>query len=455
MEEHELDLDLAEAVVKKALAKGADEADVALSRGVNSRVMLRMGNVELLTEAQPYSLSLRVYRNKQGSVVYTSDFTPDALDKLVDTALDLATVADPDPAAGLPDLADLAMKLDQINLENYDPIIGDLPTDIKVEAIKKGEEAAFSFDSRVNNTNGSSFSTFIAAFGLVNSLGFARSYRSSGCFVTVDAAVDDADGKKQRGGWLSYATHYNKLEKSDLIGKKAAERALGRIGARKVPTKAVPVIFDPDMSARLMATLIAVISGEAYERRSTFLLDKIGQNIGSNFLTLVDDPLKPGLTGSRPFDDEGVTSRKNEIFTQGIFNQFLFNTYTARKTGNKTTGSASRGMSSFPGVGISNFYLQNGTTDPQDMIAGVEEGLLLTETMGFGFNPVTGDLSRGAAGFWIEKGQIAFPVAEINIAGNLAKMLSNITQVGNDLSFNRGSLAAPTIRVENVMVSGL
>jgi PmbA protein len=455
MEDNQLDLDLAESVVKKALANGADEADVLLSRGVNSRVMLRMGKVELLTEAQPYTMSLRVYRHKQGAVVYSSDFTASALEKLVDTALDLTTVADPDPAAGLPDPADLALDLANFNLENFDPSVGDLPTEIKVAILQKGEETAFSYDSRVNNTNGSSFSTSLAAFGLVNSLGFARAYRSSGCFFSVDAAVDDKDGKKQRGGWYTYATHFNKLEKPELIGKKAAEEAVGRIGARKVPTKAVPVVFDQNMSARLMATLIAVISGDAYERRSTFLLDKLGQPVGSSLFNLVDDPLRAGLPGSRPFDDEGVTSRKNQIFSQGVFNQFLFNTYTARKTGNKTTGSASRGMSSFPGVGISNFYLEAGQTDPKDIIAGVDEGLYLTNTMGFGFNPVTGDLSRGAEGFWIEKGQIAFPVSEINIAGNLAKMLANITQVGTDLEFNRGSLAAPTIRIENVMVSGL
>ncbi len=453
MDNNELDLDLAEAVVKRAIAGGADEAEVVYRQGYDSEVKIRKGKVDLLSEAQPKALSLRLYRDKRAAVVYTSDFGREALERLVDQALDMSTVADPDPYGGLPDPAELAKHV-EAELGLWDPSVGDIPTEVKIEMVRRCEDAAFGFDNRINNTEGSSFSSHLSQVGLVNSLGFAGSYKVSTCGMGLDAVADDADGKKQNGWWFTRSHSFKGLKKPEEVGRIAAERTIRKIGGRKVVTKKVPVIWEPLMSSNLLSTLGSTLSGDAFERRATFLLSLEGQKIGSDLVTIVDDPLRPGLPGSRPFDGEGVTSRRNNLFSQGIFEGFLFNTYTARKTGRKTTGSATSGMGSLPGVGTSNFYMEAGKSSPDEIIAGVEEGLLLTEMIGFGFNPVTGDFSRGAVGVWIENGKLAFPVAEINIAGNMKDMLGNISQVGNDLDF-LFSVAAPTIRIDNMMVSGL
>jgi PmbA protein len=452
--ENELDLSLAEAVVKKALAGGADEAEVLFTQGHEASVRVRRGEIELLKEAQPRALSLRLYRDKKAAVVYTSDFTNEALSRLVADALDLAAIADPDPAAGLPDSADLAHNFDADSLEIWDSAVGDIPTEVKVQMVRRCEEAAFSLDPRVKNSEGSRFGTHLTQVGLVNSLGFAGTYKASYCSMTMSAITEDANGKKQVGGWFTSSHNFKGLKKPEEIGRIAAQNALDKLGSRKVATKKVPVVCKPEMASTFLAALSGAVSGAALERRATFLMERVGQKIGSDLVTLVDDPRRPGLPASRPFDGEGVSTRRNVVFDKGVFNGFLFDSYTARKTGNRTTGSAHGSIGSLPGVGTTNFYLEPGTLAPEDIIGGVEEGLYLTEMIGFGFNPVTGDISRGAVGWWIENGKLAYPVAEINVAGNMGDMLNNITQVGNDLDF-LFSVAAPTIRIENMTVSGL
>jgi PmbA protein len=453
MDNVELDLNLAESVVKKAIAGGADEAEVYFSQGYESEVKIRKGKVDLLTEAHPRALSLRLYRNKQAAVVYTSDLTPAALDELVSKALDMATIADPDPAAGLPDPEDLAFKYDP-ELGIWDPSVGDIPTEVKVDMVRRCEDAAFSFDPRINNTEGTSFGSNLRMVGLVNSLGFAGTYKYSICSVGLDAVVDDAEGKKQNGYWYSISNSFKGLKAPEEIGKIAAQRALNKIGGRKVPTRKLPVVWQPLVSSNLLGTLAGSISGDALEKRATFLIPCEGQKIGSDLVTIVDDPFKPGLRGTRPFDGEGVKVSRREVFSHGTFTGFNFNTYTARKTGRKTTGNATPAMGSLPGVGVANFYIEPGRQTPEEIIAGVEEGLYLTEMIGFGYNPVTGDFSRGAVGIWIENGQLTYPVSEINVAGNMREMLANISAVGNDLDF-WFSIAAPTIRIDNMTVSGL
>ncbi len=453
MDNLELDLDLAESIVKKAIAGGADEAEVFFSQGQESEVKVRKGKIQLLSEAQPKALSLRLYRDKRAAVVYTSDFGRDALDKLVAQALDMATIADPDPAGGLPDPAEFASNF-EMDLGTWDPYIGDIPTEVKVQLIKRCEESAFSFDERINNTDGTSFSTYLRQVGLVFCLGFSGRYKSTLCCFFLDGLLEVSEGKKQNGWWFAVSNNFKNLKAPEEIGKIAAKRAINKLGSRKVVTKKVPVIWDPLQAATLLGTLAGSITGDALERRATFLIPFEGQKVGSDLVNIVDDPLKPGLRGSRPFDGEGITARRNSIFTEGVFDRFLLNTYTARKTGRKTTGSASAHIGSLPTVGTTNFYLEAGKSTPEEMIAGVDEGLYLTEMIGFGYNPVTGDFSRGAVGFWIENGKLAFPVAEINIAGNMKDMLANISQVGNDLEF-LFTVASPTIRIDDMMVSGL
>jgi PmbA protein len=290
--------------------------------------------------------------------------------------------------------------------------------------------------------------------GLVNSLGFAGSYKGSYCNISVRPLAEDKDGKKQSGGWYSYSHSFKNLEKPEEVGRKASERALRQLGARKIPTTKVPVVWEAEVAGDFLRELAGAVNGNALFRHNSFLLDMEGQQLGSDLLTIVDDPLRPGLLGTRPFDGEGIASRRNAIFTKGVFEQFLFNTYAARKSGRRSTGSASAGIGSFPYIGITNFYLEAGKDTPEAIIGGVQNGLLLTELMGFGVNPVTGDLSQGAAGLWIENGQVTYPVSEINISGNIKDMLKNLVQVGNDLEF-RSSIAAPTLRINDIMVSGL
>jgi PmbA protein len=444
MNVNEEDLNLAQDIVKLAKQKGADEAEVKITSSRTFSTTVRKGEVEKISENEPHSLTIRVWKDKRGANAFSSDFRRSALERLVEDAIERTTVSDPDPESGLPDPEDLAKSFEE-NLDLWDPMVGDLPPEIKINLAKEAEETALSFDPRITNTNGASFGTYIYSFVLANSLGFAGGYRGSSCSIYMSAVADDKEGKKQTDGWYSAKHHFNQLDKPGEIGRIAAERTLRKLGARKVKTQTVPVIWDQDMAAEFFGILAGAIMGTSLYRGMTFLGGKEGQQIGSSLVTLVDDPLRPGLLGSRPFDGEGVYSRRNEVFSKGVFNQFLFNTYYARKLGRRTTGNEG---------GVSNLYLEPGTVSPEEIIAGVENGLYLTETIGFGENLTTGDFSRGAVGMWIENGKLAYPVSEINISGDMRQMLANISQVGNDLEF-RGSVASPTIRMDGVVVSGL
>jgi len=266
--------------------------------------------------------------------------------------------------------------------------------------------------------------------------------------------ADDEDGKKRNDHWYSVERSFDRLEDAETVGRLAAERALARLGARKVATREVPVIWENKLAQRLLGMIARAASGEALYRRQTFLMDLDGEEIASRLVNVVDDPHLPGRLGSVPFDGEGVTTRRNSIVVDGGFQGFLFDTYTARKTGRRTTGSAQRGVASPPGVGTSNLILQPGTSTYQEILGSVKDGLLITDLMGFGVNITTGDFSQGAGGHWIENGEVAYPVTEINVSGNLREMLKDVEMVGDDL-FWRGSSAAPTVLMKKLMVSGL
>ena len=316
------------------------------------------------------------------------------------------------------------------------------------------EAAAFATDPRITNSDGASLSTRIGHFALVNSLGFEGAYPATTISLVVEAIADDADGKKRNGYWYSAERSLHRLLDPGEIGRIAARRTLDQLGARKVPTCQVPVVFEPMMAVSLMGDLVGCATGSALYRGATFLANRTGEVIGTPLVTITDDPLLPGRFGSRPFDGEGVTTRRNAIFSAGAFNGFLFDCYTARRTGNQTTGSAQRGIESTPSPGPSNLVFEPGDTPPEEIIAGVANGLYLTTLMGSGFNPATGDYSRGAGGFWIESGRIAFPVTEVNISGRMDTMLAGIDAVGADLSWF-GSNAAPTLRIRELTVSGI
>jgi len=288
---------------------------------------------------------------------------------------------------------------------------------------------------------------------LANSLGFCGSYPYTAASFMVEVMADDADGKKRNDYWYSAERMFHRLESPEDVGRKAAARAVRKIGAKKVETREVPVVWDPMMTAALMRVVSGAASGEALFKRSTFLAGMEGQPIASPLVNVIDDATLPGRLASKPFDGEGVRTRRNCIVEGGVFSGFLFDSYYARRTGHRTTGSAGRSGDAI-GIGSGNLVWQPGETPADRIVAFVDDGLYLTDLMGFGVNLTTGDFSRGAAGMWIERGRLSYPVTEVNVSGNLKDMLARVEAVGDDLLWLAGA-AAPTILMSRLTVSGL
>ncbi len=446
-------LDIARRAVQLARAAGAEQCDALVSMYAESNVTVRLGELEKLVEAGSMSLGLRVINGGRTAVCSTSDLSPASLERFAAETVELAAISEPDEFAGLPDPSLLATQANADALALYDERIESLSTEQKVAMAKACEGAAFATDPRITNSDGASLSTRSGQVALVNSLGFEGAYPATTISLVVEAIADDAEGKKRNGYWYSAERSLHRLADPEEIGRIAARRTIDQLGARKVATCQVPVVFEPMMAVALAGDLVGCATGSALYRGATFLANRTGDVIGSPLVTITDDPALPGRLGSRPFDGEGVATRRNAIFAGGRFSGFLFDCYTARRTGNQTTGSAQRGIESAPVPGPSNLVFEPGATPPEEIIAGVSSGLYLTTLMGSGFNPTTGDYSRGAAGFWIEGGRIAYPVTEINISGRMDAMLAAIDAVGSDLAWF-GSSAAPTIRVREMTVSG-
>ena len=453
MDERQDYLNLAEDVVGLAKRSGADDADVLVATGTEFEVTVRKGEIDKLLEAGSKALGLRVFVGGRPAISYTSDFSRDALAKLAQDTVELAAITDVDPAAGLPAPSEWEQRLAR-DLDLYDEALSNVPNDLKIDMARRCEAAAMDFDPRITNSDGATCSTETGVRALVNSRGFAGAYRSTAASLQVEVMADDEEGKKRNDYWYSVERFFDRLESPEIIGRKAAERALIQLGARKVSTRQVPVVWENKVAQRLVGIIARAASGEALYRRQTFLVDLEGEPIASPLVSIVDDPLLPGRLGSRPFDGEGVTSRANDLVTGGVFRGFLFDSYTARKMGRRTTGSAVRGVGGPPGVGTSNLFMQAGASTIEEILASVEDGLYLTNLMGFGVNTTTGDFSQGAAGRWIEHGKLTYPVTEINISGNLREMLRDIDMVGDDVFF-LGSTGAPTLRMTKLMVSGL
>ncbi len=418
-----------------------------------ANVTVRLGEIEKLIEAGSMALGLRVINGGRTAICSTSDLTPQSLERFAAETVELASISEADEYAGLPEEHLLAKNVSASGLALYDERIEAMTTDEKIRMAKACEGAALGADKRVTNSDGASISTRVGEFALANSLGFAGSYPITTVSLMVEAIADDADGKKRNGYWYTAETSLGRMADPEEVGRIAARRAVDQIGARKVPTTRAPVIFEPDMAVSLMRGLAGCAAGDALYRGSTFLADRKGQTIGSNLVTIVDDPTLPGRFGSEPFDGEGVATSRKLIFDAGRFEGFLFDCYTARRTGNVTTGNAQRGVESLPSPGASNLVWQPGEATPESIIAGVSSGLYVTSLMGSGFNPTTGDYSRGAGGFWIENGRIAFPVTEVNISGRMDEMMANVDAIGNDLTWF-GATAAPTIRINQMTISG-
>lgn len=441
---------LAADVLAHAKACGATEADIVVADGETFSVQVRVGAVDRLTKAREKRLGLRVFVGKRSASSSTSDFSKESLDRLVSETCTLANAVVEDQVSGLPDASQMAK--DRPDLDLYDETI--LNTEVQIDWAKRGEAAAFAADPRVTNSEGAEFDSSSGRVVLANSLGFVGSYKSSSFSLSVSPiATEPGTGAMQRDVWYEVQRKFARLASAESIGQEAARRTVRRLGARKVATKRVPVVFDQETAGSLLANLCSAVSGYSLYKRASFLLDQLGQTIGSDLITVYDDGRMEGGLGSRPFDGEGLATRKNTIVERGVLKSYLLDTYSGKKLGLPSTGNASRSVGESPSVGPTNFYLVPGSKTAEQIIGTVKEGFYVTELIGFGINMVTGDYSRGACGFWIENGELTHPVEEITIAGNLKQMLKAIELVGSDLVF-RGRIASPTVKISEMMVAG-
>jgi PmbA protein len=441
--------DLALDLLRRARASGADAADILIAEGTDFSVTVRKGEVEKLTDAGSKALGIRVFVGHRTATSHTSDFSAGALAGLVADTVSMARATGEDPAAGLPEEMTAAEALD---LGLHDPSPAALPTEERIERARRAEAAALAASPEIVNSDGGHYGSGENSVVLANSMGFLGGYQSSAVSMSV-VPVGQRDGQMERDYWYSSGRGLGDLLDPEEVGRVAAERTLRRLGARKVPTAEVPIVFDPETAADLLGHVFSALSGYAVFRNATFLKDRLGETVASPLLTVVDDGRRPRGLGSRPFDGEGLPTRRNVPLERGVLRHYLCDSYAARKIGARPTGSARRGVAGGPSVGAGNLFLEPGTTTPEEIVGGVERGLYVTDLIGFGVNLVSGDYSQGAVGHWIEKGALTHPVHEVTIAGDLKEMLKGVDAVGNDLVF-RGSIAAPTLRIRRMTVSG-
>lgn len=448
-----IDPELPARAIECALAAGASQADAVLIRSDSREVKVRGDEIEFVKQADERCLGIRTLvahdNGFSSAVTSTCDLAEEAIDRLAEETVALARATAPDPHAGLPE-AGFAQDLPDLGL--MDAADRNSTIDARIADARSAESAARSADPRIDNSEGSQAGSDFAHIEYRNSAGFAGGYASA--YHSLFSEPLASDGKsKQRDYWMTVGRRIADLEDPESVGRKAAERALRRLGARSVPTCEVPVIFDGLTAPSLLGQLASCLSGYSIYRESSFLASSMGEAIAADSVNVIDDGRLPGGLGSKPFDGEGLPTRRNVLVGGGRLESWLLDTYSGRKLGLPSTGNASRGAGSGPGVGATNLWIEAGSGTLEEIIADTERGLLVTELIGMGFNPTTGDYSRGASGLWIEAGKITHPVEEITIASNLGDMLMNIDAVGSELVW-RGRIAAPPLRVARMTVAG-
>ncbi len=446
-------LELGDRVVAMAVKGGATVAECMLRSGAELSAKVRMGEAELVEEAGHRGAGLRVMKGKRVATTSTSDLSEHGIARFVADALELAELSQEDPFAGAADSALLCDPKTLPNLDLYDSAGGDVNAARAIREATRGEAAALAFDPRITNSEGATFGRTAGGAAIVLSSGFRASMKGSYASLSVVPVADDADGKKRRGHYWTSKRYLSELDDAEAVGREAARRTLRKLGARTVSTTEAPVIFDPDAARSMLGLLASCIMGSAIWRKSSYLMGREGSLVASSLVNVVDDPLIPRAPGSRPYDGEGLASRKNVVVENGVLRTYLCDSYSARKLGRQSTGNAARGGGAGVGASTSNFILAAGADSPEAIVKGTARGLYVTEMMGFGFNAITGDFSRGAAGFWVENGELAFPVSEVTISLNLDDLLKSIDAIGSDLDL-RTSTAAPTFRVAKMTIAG-
>src|ERR1700686_750554 len=442
---------LAQDIVQRAMQGGATAAECVIREGDEFSTLVRLGEVETLKESGSKSIGVRIFHGKRAASTHSSDFTPAGLDRMLKSALELAKIPSEDPFSGIPEPSQLGSLSGDLDL--YSPDVYSLPGEERIAYARRTEKAAIDFDPRIKNSEGGSFDAPTGHRILANSHGFVCEYKRSYCSIAAIPIAQSENGAMQRDYWFSVARSLGRLDSPEQVGKIAAQRTLRRLGAKKVKTAQVPIVFDPMVANSILDHIFEGINGDSVYRGASFLAEKLGVKIAGDQVTVIDDGTIPGGFGTSPFDGEGVPTRRTVVIENGVLKSYLMNTYTAKKLGLETTANASRGLAGTPGIGPGNYFLQPGSKTPQQIISGIKEGLYVTEFLGHGANLVTGDYSRGASGLWISGGELAFPVEEITVAGNLKELFFNISEIGNDLEF-RGSMACPTIRIDGLTVGG-
>jgi PmbA protein len=443
--------ELAQDIVRRAISGGASAAECVIREGDEFSTLVRLGQVETLKESGSKSIGVRVFNGKRTASTHSSDFTPAGLDRMLSSALELSKITSEDPFAGIPEADQLGSL--SADLDLYSSDVYSLPGQQRIAYARRAEKAALDSDPRIKNSEGGSFDAATGHKILANSHGFVGEYRRSYCSIAAVPIAQDENGAMQRDYWFSVSRNLANLESPEEVGKIAAQRAVRRLGARKVKTQQFPIIFDPLVATSILGHIFEGVNGDSVYRGASFLAGKLGQKIASSNVTLIDDGTMVGGFGTSPFDGEGIPTRRTVVIDKGVLASYLLNTYTARKLGLTTTGNASRGLAGTPGIGPGNYFLQPGARTPQQLISEVKEGLYVTEFLGMGVNLVTGDYSRGASGLWISGGELTYPVEEITVAGNLKDMFLNISEIANDLEF-RGAVASPTLRIDGLTVGG-
>jgi PmbA protein len=445
--------DIINRVLECAKNAGATAVDTILVSNDTLTARVRDTEIDFVTQAQERSLGIRVLLAGDGgtrtAVTSTSDLSPAAVEGMAEETVALAHATEEDPDSGLPEEA-FASETPELAL--LDPLDRNVQVESRIEDARTAEAAARKCDTRIDNSEGSQVSSDFAHVAFGNSAGFFGEYEAASHSLFSEP-VARQNGSLQRDYWMTVARSLSDLEDPAEVGRHAAQRALRRLGATRTPTCEVPVIFDPMTASSLVGQLASCVNGYSVYRQTSFLAGRLGDSIAASSITVLDDGRRPGGLGSKPFDGEGLPTRRTTVVDAGTLTSYLLDSYSAKKLGLQSTGNAARGTGGPPTAAPTNLWLEPGTQTLDEIIASTERGLLVTELIGMGFNPVTGDYSRGAAGLWIEGGEIMHPVEEITIAGNFGDMLADIDTVGSDLLW-LGRIASPSVRIAKMTVAG-
>ncbi len=438
---------LTQELVERCLSRGADSAEVLLETGRQLSVEVRNGQLETIQESSSHGVGFRVFREGKMGFAHSNDLADTSVNEAIRSALEFAGHMTADEHNVLPSDSGVT------SVEGlYDPDLAGVSMDDKIAMITRLEELAMA-DPRITVSNGASYGEGEGSVYLANSNGVAKSYRSTGCSVGVSVVAEKGEQKSSGGEYCS-RRFYSDLVSAEEIAGKAARRAYEMLDPQMVRTQRAPVIFHPDVAGSLLGGILGAINGERVLQGASFLADSMGQKIASDLLTVIDDGTRPKGLGSSPFDGEGVPTQRRTIIDQGVLQGFMYNTMVASRAGVQSTGNASRGgFSSLPGIGPHSFFVEAGEMDPEEILRSTPSGLYLKSVTGYGIDPVSGNFSGGAQGFWIENGRLSFPVMGLTIAASANEMLNGIDMLGSDLDLNR-TMTAPTFRIRDMQIGG-